>query len=242
MLGLATIPEVSSEMNTTTRGSQVTTRQRRCGCCGEVGHDRRTCPDPTQIERRRQNRVARDEQYRIRYEQVRQNTISPMRVYNVTNENDYPIYIYWMKDGSDRLRYLQYLDSYGSAKISALPAHKIICIPVNELGIQLPSVQHISYTDLHTKYFVAGNFTLSDHEDLQVHVIAEYQPTKTELEQWKECGLKSLFLLKELKRVGANQYENLEPIMDMVQDINLPPHTELDKEMAGVPSVFTNIT
>ena len=42
--------------------------------------------------------------------------------------------------------------------------------------------------------------------------------------------------------MGANKYENLEPIMDLVQDIKIPEHTDHDKESAGVPSTFTNIT
>ena len=36
--------------------------------------------------------------------------------------------------------------------------------------------------------------------------------------------------------------DNLAPIMDMIQDIQLPDHTELDKDVAGVPSAFTNLT
>jgi len=87
-----------------------------------------------------------------------------------------------------------------------------------------------------------GDFNLEDFEDLTINLIKEYHRPKTDLEQWKECGLKSLFLLKELERMGAKKYDNLEPILDMVQDIKLPEHSEMDKEQAGVPSVFTNIT
>ena len=74
-------------------------------------------------------------------------------------------------------------------------------------------------------------------EDVKKIKEAVYNPDEglyarlRELEQWKECGLKSLFLLKELERMGATKYDNLEPLMDMVQDIELPPHTEFDKEM-----------
>ena len=42
--------------------------------------------------------------------------------------------------------------------------------------------------------------------------------------------------------MGGKKNPNIEPILDMVQDITLPPHTEMDKELAGVPSVFTNLT
>jgi len=227
---------------------------RRCGHCGQVGHDRRTCPAPEQVERRRQNRVIREQQQRLRIERrnqlIRQQqqqrpNIPPrslLKNYTIINENSYPIYLYWIRQGGSRIRLLQYLENSSSTGIKALPIHKLICIPVNELGTDVSTIECLPYTDLHTKYFVAGEFNLTNHEDLQVHVIADYKPSKTELEQWKECGLKSLFLLKELDRLGATKNENLEPIMDMIQDIQLPPHTELDKELAGVPSSLTNIT
>ena len=69
-----------------------------------------------------------------------------------------------------------------------------------------------------------------------------YSPPKSELEKWKEVGLKSNYLLQELIKLGGMKYPNLEPILDMVQDIHLPPHTDNDKEIAGIPSGLTNIT
>ena len=53
------------------------------------------------------------------------------------------------------------------------------------------------------------------------------------------------YLLSQLIRMGANnedKYPNLAPIVDLVQDIKLPEMSEHDKEVAGVPSVFTNMT
>ena len=48
----------SSEMS----GNQPISRVRRCRCCGETGHDRRTCPNPVEVERRRQIRITQAEQ------------------------------------------------------------------------------------------------------------------------------------------------------------------------------------
>jgi len=70
----------------------------------------------------------------------------------------------------------------------------------------------------------------------------DYSPPKSELEKWKEVGLKSNYLLQQLIKLGGMKYPNLEPILDMVQDIHLPPHTDNDKEIAGIPSGLTNIT
>jgi len=69
-----------------------------------------------------------------------------------------------------------------------------------------------------------------------------YKPPKSELDQWKECAFKSYYLLNQLIMLGAKKDENLEPILDMVEDIQVPTHTEYDKEYAGVPSTLTNIT
>jgi len=64
----------------------------------------------------------------------------------------------------------------------------------------------------------------------------------TELEKWREAALKGDYLLKQLIRLGIGENEMYEPIIDLHQDIILPEHTERDKETAGIPSAFTNIT
>ena len=65
---------------------------------------------------------------------------------------------------------------------------------------------------------------------------------RNELEQWREAALKSDYLLKQLKRLGIEKNENYAAIVDMHQDIVIPEHTERHKEIAGIPSVFTNVT
>lgn len=64
---------------------------------------------------------------------------------------------------------------------------------------------------------------------------------KTELDRWKEAALKSHYLLQQLDRLGASKNDNLEPIMDMVQDIDYPEHDDIDKERSGITSNLTNV-
>ena len=64
----------------------------------------------------------------------------------------------------------------------------------------------------------------------------------SEVTQWKAAALRCDFLLKELKRLGIESNDNYAAIVDMHQDIVIPNHTERDKENAGIPSVFTNVT
>lgn len=70
----------------------------------------------------------------------------------------------------------------------------------------------------------------------------EVKGEKRELEKWKEAALKADYLIKQLKRLGIEKNENYNAIVDLHQDIVIPEHTERDKEIAGIPSTFTNVT
>ena len=147
MLGLANISEVSSEMNDTS-----TIRPRRCRCCGQTGHDRRTCPDPSEVERRRQRRNAIAEQLRQQRLQQRQqqqqqsNTTGggarprmPVRQltertnFRIINNNNYPMYIYYSNIGDWVVKYTHYIGESASASIRAYPTHRLVFIPVSFL-------------------------------------------------------------------------------------------------------------
>ena len=62
------------------------------------------------------------------------------------------------------------------------------------------------------------------------------------LSQWRESALKCDFLIRELKRLGIEKNDNYACIIDMHQDIMIPQHSEREKEAAGIPSIWTNIT
>ena len=53
--------------------------------------------------------------------------------------------------------------------------------------------------------------------------------------------LKMNYLLKETIRLGGMNNPNLEPILDLHQDIKLPELDPIDMEAAGIPCVFTNM-
>ena len=71
--------------------------------------------------------------------------------------------------------------------------------------------------------------------------------------QWKELGLKSHYLLKQIENMTSQKkdgevivnekYEPIASFIDMIQDIVVPKQcTEADRERAGIPSVLTNVT
>ena len=61
------------------------------------------------------------------------------------------------------------------------------------------------------------------------------------MNKWKFNALKLDYLLKEVIRLGGMNHENIAPILDLHQDIELDECCEFDKEQAGVPSELTNV-
>ena len=107
-----------------------------------------------------------------------------------------------------------------------------------------------------TVMFNEANNDTIDYNVLKNHIITEnnvteknpetnmlsIKPQKPEIERWKEAALKCDYLMKQLKRLGIEKYDNFTAIVDMHQDIDIPDHTERDKDNAGIPSAFTNVT
>lgn len=232
-----------SELNITDTTNTRQRRLRRCGHCHQTGHDRRTCPCPEMVERRRVERQAR--QNRLRQQQQRQEQFAAdqrqqRQEIKIFNNNSYNIVIFWNNKDEDYLRFICIINAFQEQIITFEVTINMVVIPVDEFIIEPTQSTLLSYSS--HKYTVLDEFSTDDYLTTEKVIYKEYKQSKSELDQWKECGLKSLYLLHQLERLGAKQNPNYEVILDMVQDIPLPTHTDIDKERAGVPSVFTNIT
>ena len=119
--------------------------------------------------------------------------------------------------------------------------HQILIVPT--LDVLDHGVEAKKDIDIQTyNKNISFHIQMKDYPDTNIILQQEIKPQKTELDQWKEAGLKSHYLLEQVIKMGGKKYDNLEPIFDMVQDIKVPEHTEMDKEQAGIPSTFTNVT
>ena len=247
--------ETPAELNITR-----TRRVRRCGICRQEGHDRRCCPSPEAVEERRQRR-ALEEQRHQRYleERARQEAEREQRERDegfrsitIRNHNNYTVALYYRMDVSQWRRrrgrniYKSFcsIQSNGTYGIKISPNTVIYIIPEEERLSYIRSYGDSSWFNADSyNGHVVGEYVMDDFQSNTLDVISDgYVSPKPVLDQWKECALKSLYLLQQLERLGASNNDNLEPIMDMVQDITIPRHTYLDKELAGVPSVMTNVT
>jgi len=171
-------------------------------------------------------------------------------LYEVSNTTDLQVVLYWTNadgQGPTILKRFSYANSHSTNSIRCVKdKHRIVGIPFLEVCendspnakdvIQCPSPNEIPYQTV-------IDVTLKELEGTNIIIDCEYNPPKKEIDQWKECALKSKYLLEQLIKLGGLKYDNLEPILDMVQDISVPAScSEIDKEMAGVPSTLTNIT
>jgi hypothetical protein len=237
-----------------------------CSHCKQPGHTYRTCPtmsdeekkakikkieeEKKERETRRNARVTREAEMRRRHQKQ---LVTP---YDVANTTDHDIVLYWTVaegQGITILRRFSYVNAHSTNAISCVKnQHRILGIPFLEVCendspnakgvIQCPSPNEIPYQTV-------VDVTLKELDGTNIIIDCEYNPPKKEIDQWKECALKSQFLIQQiLKIVGPlekihTKYDNILPILDMVQDISVPAScSEIDKEMAGVPSTLTNIT
>lgn len=208
---------------------------RRCSHCRQIGHNIRTCPQRlnTQIV-------------------VQPPPPLQEKTIEFINENSYSVCVFWSRNLIDPVRNieLKYFTNVNGNEMFPMKfynIHRVVVIPLEQINNRPYTIN------------IDNNFTIDEIGNIKILVDinivdieisspiifinkTEYTINKKLIDQWKECGLKSMFLLKELDRLGARKYENLEPIIDMVQDIKIPDHTEADKEIAGVPNIFTNLT
>tara|TARA_B100000900_G_scaffold412079_1_gene433129 strand:- start:857 stop:1504 length:648 start_codon:yes stop_codon:yes gene_type:complete len=174
------------------------------------------------------------------------------RSIRLQNHNNYTVAVYYRMDrpGWERRRGNNIYKSFRSIDSNGTYGIKVYS---NTIIYIIPEVERLSYirryggsvwfnVDLYNGH-VVGEYVMDTFETNTLDIIShEYEAPKPVLDQWKECALKSIYLLQQLERLGATNNDNLEPIMDMVQDITIPEHTYQDKEIAGVPSVMTNLT
>jgi len=232
----------------------ITRRRNRCGHCRQEGHNRATCPGLA--DQRHQEVVRRQsaQSENSRLEQEKSKLIN----FQVHNPTEHIMLIFWSSDLDTRTeesqyRYLATLSGYADTTLRFSKRHKFITIPMSAFITPPSELNEYLPTPIRQTIFNEGNieelydvfqnaFGVDEIPLIIINDIKDYKPVKTELEKWKETAFKSLFLLTELRRMGASNNENLAPMIDMIEDISLPPHTEMDKEVAGVPSTFTNIT
>jgi hypothetical protein len=209
------------------------------------------------IERRRQEE---ERQRKIEERKRRENL--PLSTYTVSNIMDYEVAIYWTFSKSEygdnsKAKHFSYCAAHSSISITCKKElHRLIIIPFLEVIVpgRVDAIKTIILNnEWEAKYKKVVDMKMEEYDGTEIIVDKEYKPPKSEIDLWKECALKSKYLLDQIYmitggidkdgNVSKEEFENIAPMLDMIQDISIPSTcSEIDKEMAGVPSTLTNIT
>jgi hypothetical protein len=167
-------------------------------------------------------------------EALRQNQEKKIKVINETHQTIYLYWCYMREDAPDRIL---------CRCFGPIPAGHDFNIKYRHDYTHIITTRSDRGNECYYRgikdYMISDN-AVTDKDPITKQLVISQ--AKTEIEMWKEAALKCDFLMKELKRLGIEKNENLAVIVDMHQDIVIPQHSERDKDVAGIPSAFTNVT
>lgn len=136
----------------------------------------------------------------------------------------------------NRINYMGMLRKNDTFRLSTSIGHRFYLVP-HRLDLEPP---YHPQTD--KQFFIEPYLQLNIHEDTQKKIYIDEGDKLSELNRWKFNALKLDYLIKEMVKLGAKNNDVLECILDLHDDIHLDEVGEWYKDIAGVPSTFTNIT
>ena len=233
-----------------------------CSHCQGSGHNIQTCPNISEEERKKikeekkkkkleaeQRRILVAERYRQQQELLkkkREEELKKMATYEVINDTQHELAVYWAVNDADDFTHFTYVPNNSSKEIRCYKEKHQLCL-VHVLDVVSNSYvndvpKHIKIAKQSPGVNILFRENMKNYSGDIIFIDKPFVPKKSELDRWKESSLKANFLLQEIIKMGGKSYENLEPMLDMVEDIKIPEHTDYDKELAGIPSNLTNIT
>ena len=165
-----------------------------------------------------------------------------IKLINMRNEN---YLIYWVLgnimiediDGKENsINYMGMLRKNDKFGLNTMVGHRFYLVP-HRLDSEPP---YHPQTD--KQFFIEPYLQLNIHEGLSKEIHIDDDDKLSELNRWKFNALKLDYLIRELIKLGAKNNETLDVVLDLHEDITLDPVSEWYKDIAGVPSKFTNIT
>ena len=168
-----------------------------------------------------------------------------IRQIELMNLRDTNYLVYWvvgnylvtdMDSSENPVKYMGMLANKGSFKLKTVDGHRFYLIP-HRLNIEPP------YHPQTDKQFVVEPYCqINIYSEIIDKVFIDKEDKLSELNQWKFNALKLDYLIREVIKLGGKNNDNLEYVLDLHEDIKLGSVSEIEKDMAGIPSQMTNIT
>ena len=165
-----------------------------------------------------------------------------IKLINMKNEN---YLIYWvvgniMIHDIDRqensINYMGLIPKNNTFKLKTMIGHRFYLIPHR---LDFEPTYH-PQTD--KQFLIEPYLQINIHDKTEEKIYIDEGEKLSELNRWRFNALKLDYLIREMIKLGAKNNDVLECILDLHEDIHLDEVGEWYKDIAGVPSKFTNLT
>ena len=92
------------------------------------------------------------------------------------------------------------------------------------------------------QFFIEPYLQINIHDGTAEKIYIDNKDNLSELNKWKFNALKLDYLIREVIKLGGKNNDVLECVLDLHEDIEMDSVNEWLKDIAGIPSTFTNIT
>ena len=167
------------------------------------------------------------------------------RVVKLVNLKQDNYLIYWVvgnlmihdiDNHENTINYMGLLPKSGSFKLKTMIGHRFYLIP-HKFNYEPP---YHPRTD--KEFFIDPYVQINIHDGTEENIYIDEKDSLSELNKWKFNALKLDYLIREMIKLGAKNNDVLECILDLHEDIKLDDVSEVEKDIAGIPSQMTNIT
>ena len=168
--------------------------------------------------------------------------LGTIKLVNLRDEN---YLVYWvvgnymvqeLDDRENDIRYMGLCVKGSSFPLRTMIGHRFYLVP-HRLNTEPP---YHPQTD--RQFFIEPYLQLNIHDKTGDTVYIDDKDKLSELNKWKFNALKLDFLIREVIKLGGKNNDVLESVLDLHEDIKLSDTGEWFKDIAGIPSTFTNIT
>jgi hypothetical protein len=134
------------------------------------------------------------------------------------------------------IKYIGLMMKGSSFPVKTMTGHRFYLVP-HRLNTNPP---YHPQTD--KEFFIEPYLQINIHDETGDTIYIDDKANLSELNKWKFNALKLDYLIKEVIKLGGKNNDILESVLDLHEDIKLDSANEWLKDVAGIPSTFTNIT
>ena len=172
-------------------------------------------------------------------------TNQDLHVVNLVNLRDTNYLVYWVVGNYmvseldtqvNNIKFMGLALKSGKFPLKTMTGHRFYLVP-HRLDVSPPY-----HPETDKQFFIEPYLQINIHDGSGDTIYIDDKDKLSELNKWKFNALKLDYLLREVIKLGGKNNDVLECVLDLHEDIQLDTVNEWLKDVAGIPSVFTNLT